>query len=326
MVPILVSFFLNYFLCKNIIFTIVGILPALFFFASPSHYIELKNLFKIFYVLINILLSFFLGCMANINLVLSIVLNLCIPFILVCFFSDEKRINGFMFYYAMFIGAQFVKLSVKSFGICSLTVFIGFIIPFIFKELYMFMHKNYKIRKTKDFSLFISEKIQFNLVRLKKSLDLKLLSSRFAIRISIATALTIVLWKYLDMPKWNWLTIATCCTLYPIDQNVPSRVLNRIIGSMLGISAFFILVLLTNNHSVFIVTGIIAVLMMMSSMVTGHLFECYLFAAYVTLTFSCLSFNPYTAIFYKFVYTITGALLAFVLNVIIVPSGSFSDK
>lgn len=318
----LLSFAINWYIFKLQTLSLISALITLLYVIIPNKNMKIKPLPKITYIYLNIVLVTFLGCIATTNLFLSLLLNLLVPFIIVCIYTDKTNVNGYLFYYFMFTYMQFLNITLDIFSIYLLSAFIGLIIGYIFQE--VIWSNNYK---NIDSNIIISKdlfviKLKSNYLRLKDSLNLDLFIPRFAVRLSIATAFSFVLWKYLNLPKWYWISMSTCFTLVPMCNQIDSRAFFRIRSTIIGSILFLIFSFSTTNLYVLAAFTLLAILLMISYIPYNHISEQYIFATYVTLSFSILSLTSITASTYRISYVLIGSFLAVVFNKLILPNKS----
>ncbi len=318
----LLSFALNSYIFGLQNISLVSALITSFYFAIPNKNIKIRPLPKVTYIYLNIILVTFLGSLATTNLFLSLLLNSLVTFVIVCIFTDETNTSGYSFYYSMFIFMQFLNITLDIFSIHLLSTFIGLILGYIFEE--VIWSKNYKnihsdIMVFKEY--FITS-LKSNYLKLRDSLNLDLFISRFAVRLSIATAFSFVFWKYLNLPKWYWISMSTCYTLVPMCNQINSRAFYRIRSSIIGSIMFLIFSFYTTNLYVVAVFTLLGVVLMLSYLPYKHISESYIFGTYVSLSFSILSLSSITASTYRVLYVLIGSFLAVVFNKLVLPNKS----
>ncbi|MCY6370714.1 FUSC family protein [Clostridium ganghwense] len=314
----LLSLALNWYLF-GINISLLGAIITLLYFAIPNKNIKVKSLSKVTYIYLNIILVTFLGYLATTNLVLSLLLNLLVPFVIVCIFSDETNVNGYSFYYCLFVTMQFIGITLDMFNFHLLSTFIGLIIGYVFNE--VIWSDNHKSISSDIIALkehFVIS-LKSNYVKLRDGLNLNLLTSRFAFRLSIATAFSLVFWKYLNLPKWYWISISTCYTLIPIHNQINSRAFKRIQGTIIGVIIFLICSFLVKNMFISVILTVLSVLLTLSYLPHNRLAESYVFSTYLALSFSIISLSSITATSYRVLYVLIGAFIAIVFNKLIFP-------
>ncbi|KDR96546.1 Fusaric acid resistance protein-like [Peptoclostridium litorale DSM 5388] len=303
----------------------VALLSALttsFYFIAPNKNMKVKPLYKIVYLYFNIVLVIFLGSLANSGLLLSFILNLIVPFAVVCIFNDDTNTSGYMFYYCLFILTQSIGITLDMFCFNALSSFIGLITGYLFEEIiWSASHKNMNT-DIMCFKECLVGNFKSNNTKLKNGLNLNLHVSRFALRLSIATAFSFVLWKYLNLPKWYWISASTCFTLVPTGNEIHSRAFKRIQGTIIGGLMFLAFSFFVKNTFVSMATIPFSILLMLAYMPHKRLAESYIFSTYLSLSFSIISLSSLTAATYRISYVLTGVLTAVLFNELILPSRS----
>jgi len=323
----ILSFALNWcvFRLQNI--ALLGGIIAIFYFIIPNKNIKFRPLTKITYLYLNIILITFLGSLANTNLFLSLLLNLLVPFAIVCIFSNETNTNGYMFYYSLFIYMQFLGINLVMFNFHLVSTFIGLIIGYVFEE--VIWSKNYKNIDSDiiGFKEYFATSLKSNYIKLRDGLNLDLLLSRFAVRLSIATAFSFVFWKYLNLPKWYWIPISTCFTLVPICREINSRAFKRIQATIIGAIIFLICSFLIKDTFTFVTLAILSAILMLAYLPHNRQAESFVFSTYMALSFSIISLSSITATTYRVLYVLIGAFIAIVFNKLVLPNNQkvYSD-
>lgn len=317
----LLSFALNWYLF-GINISLLGSLITSFYFMIPNKNIKVRSLSKVTYIYLNIILVTFLGYLTTTNLVLSLLLNLLVPFVMVCIFSDEINISGHFFYYFLFITMQFIGITLDMFKFHLVSTFIGLIIGYIFNEIILSCnHKSINSDIIELREHFIIS-LKSNYIKLRDGINLDLFTSRFAFKLSIATAFSFVFWKYLNLPKWYWISMSTCYTLFPIHNQINSRAFKRIQGTIIGAMLFLICSFLIKNMVISIILVVLSILLMLSYLPHNRLAESYIFSTYMALSFSIISLTSITAASYRILYVFVGTFLAIVFNELVLPNKS----
>lgn len=318
----LLSFAINWYLFGLQNISLVGAVITSFYFVIPNKNIKVKSLSKVPYIYLTIILVTFLGSLATTNLVLSLLLNLLVPFVIVCIFSDETNISGYRLHYSMFIFMQCFYITLDIFKFHLLSAFIGLIIGYIFEEVVWsknYININSDILEFKEYFII---NLKSNYIKLIYGLNLDSLISRFAVRLSIATAFSFILWKYLNLPKWYWLSMSTCYTLVPICNQINSRAFKRIQGTIIGAIVFLVFSFLVRNPYISVILIVLSVLLMLAYLPHSRLTEYYAFSTYIALSFSIVSLSSITATSYRLLYVLVGAFMAVVFNKLILPNKS----
>ena len=314
------SFMLNQYLFKSTSVSLVSALITLFYLSIPNKNIKVHPILQFFYIYLNITLITFLGSLASLNLFWGLLLNLLVPFIIVCAYNTEANAKGYLFYYVMFIHMQFFSVSLDVFSTHLLSSFIGLAISYVFEE--MIWSKGYKeiAFETVAFKDLIITRLKFTYLRFKDALDLDLPIFRFAIRLSVATVISCVLWKYLNLPKWYWISLSTCFTLVPLYDEVHSRAFHRVRSTFFGCILFLISSIFITDPRVSLAFTVFGVLMMLSYIPYKHLSEMYIFTTYIALSLSTSAFPSVTASIYRVSFVVTGTLIALILNHFLLPN------
>lgn len=318
----LLSFAINWYLFGLQNISLVSAVITSFYFVIPNKNIKVKPLSKVPYIYLTIILVTFLGSLATTNLFLSLLLNLLVPFVIVCIFSDETNITGYTFHYSMFIFIQCFDITLDIFKFHLLSAFIGLIIGYVFEE--VIWSDNYKSISSDiiDLKEYILINLKSNYIKLRDGLNLDLLTSRFAVRLSIATVFSLVFWKYLNLPKWYWLSMSTCYTLVPICNQINSRAFKRIQGTIIGAVVFLVCSFLVRNPYISVILTVLSVLLMLAYLPHSRLAEYYAFSTYIALSFSIISLSSITATSYRVLYVLAGAFIAIVFNELVLPNKS----
>ncbi|MCM1988784.1 FUSC family protein [Oceanirhabdus seepicola] len=300
--------------------SLIGALITLLYFIIPNKNIKVNSLSKITYIYLNIILVTFLGYLATINFVLSLLINLLVPFVIVCLFSDETNISGYSFYYCLFITIQVTGITLKMFNLHLISTFLGLIIGYVFNEVIWSNNHKSKSSDVMKLKKYFVISLKSNYIKFKNGLNLDLLTSTFAFRLSITTAFSFIFWKYLNIPKWYWLSLATCNTLAPIHNQINSRAFKRIKGSIIGVILFLICYFLVNNLFISSILTVLSILLMISYIPCKHLTECYVFSTYMALSFSIVSLPSVTAASYRISNVLVGCFIAIIFNKLIFPN------
>lgn len=313
----LLSFATNILIFKQQSIALICALISLKYIIIPDKKINLAPLPKLIYLYINIILFAFLGSLATVNLYFSIALNLLIPFIIINVYVNKANPKGYSFYYMIFTYTQFLNINLKLFIHYLLAALIGLIIGYVFQE--MIFSKTYKNKPEETFIAVISDRLKASFDKFKQNLNLELPSTRFSIRLSLATAFSIILWKYLALPKWYWISMSTCYTLIPVYSEISSRVFFRIRSTIIGAVLFMIFYSYTKNLYIIITLSIVAVILILSYIPYNHLSEIYMLSTFVALSLSTFSISSTEALKYRISYVITGSLIALLFNRFILP-------
>jgi len=317
----LISLVLNWYLF-GLNFALISAIISTFYFAIPKKNIKIRPSSKIIYIYLIIILVTFLGYLATTNLFLSLLFNLLVPFVIVCLFSDEININGYIFYYSLFIDMQLCGITLDMFNLHLISTFIGLIIGYVFEE--VILSNNYKSigLNVMDFKEYFVINLKSNYIKLKDGLNLDLLISRFAFRLSIATAFSFVFLKYLNLPKWQWISLSTCFTLVPICNESKIKAFNRIKGTIIGGGIFLMCSFLIKDVFISIVLAVFSILLMFAYLPHQRQAESYIFCTYFALSFSIISLSAITATTYRILYVLIGAFITILFNKFVLPNKS----
>ncbi|WFD11289.1 FUSC family protein [Tepidibacter hydrothermalis] len=301
-------------------FGLLSAIISFLYFTIPNRNIKIRPLSKIAYIYLNIISITFLGYLATTNLFLSLLFNLLVPFVVVCVLTNETNINGYMFYYFLFIFMQILNINLDILNFYLLSIFIALIIGYVFEEvIFSKNHKNIDVDII-DFKEYFFISLKSNYTKLRNGLNLDSFISRFAFRLSIATVFSFVFFKYLNLPKWYWISISSCCTLVPICSENNARAFNRIKGTVIGAFIFLISSFLIKDTFTFMILASFSILLTFAYLPHNRQTESFVFSTYVTLSCSIISLSSITATIYRVLYVFIGAFIAILFNKLVLPN------
>lgn len=316
----LLSFGLSYFVTGNPAVSLTGALVPLLYFLMPNKDIKLKPLPKILVLYSSIAVVAALGSIATTNVVLSLTLNVIVPFLIACIWIDDSNVLGYAFHYVMFTYVQFTEITLELFPLYLISAFIGVVVAYVFNEVIWSRNERSTWSEAVDYKETIAISMKSAGTKVRESLRFDSSISRFAVRLSIATAVSITLWSCLDLPKWYWIAKATCYTLVPIWSQINHRAADRFKSTAVGCTIFAVFSLLAPYKYAFIIAALMALVLALSYIPKKHMSEFYIFGAFVSLSLSLASFSAITLSVYKVTYVLIGVLLATILNRLILPS------
>jgi len=314
----LISCILSYFVTGNPTVSLTGALASLLYFLMPNKDIKLKSAFKLPVLYLGVLTVAFFGSLATTNTVTSLALNMIVPFIIVCMLNDESNVLGYAYHYIIFTYVQFTEITLKIFPLYVIAAFIGMLVAYVFHDFVWSSDERDVQLEAVDDKKVIVESIKTASVKVKESLEFDSLTSRFAVILSVATAVSITLWSYVDLPKWYWIAKATCFTLVPIWSQIKYRAADRLKSTAVGCAIFSACSLLAPHKYVLILATLLALVLAISYIPKKQMSEFYVFSAFVSL--SLASFPPITVSMYKATYVLIGVLLAAIMNWLLLPN------
>jgi len=314
------SFVISYFATGNPSISLTGALASLLYFLMPDKDIQLKTISKIIVLYSGVFAVALFASIATANIVSSITVNFILPFLLACILIDESNIYGYVYHYIIFTYVQFTEITLDILPMYLISAFIGVVVAYVFYEfIWSNDVKNGHPNKI-DYKEFIATRKMLVINKVKECLRFDSSTSRFALRLSIATAVSITLWSYIDLPKWYWIAKATCFTLIPIWSQINYRAANRFKSTAIGCVLFALFSLLAPHRYVLILTTLLALVLAISYIPKNQMSGFYVFSVFVSL--SLASIPPITVSVYKVVYVIIGVLLAIIANQVLLPSVS----
>gem|GEM_PF-2343877 len=316
----LLSLSLSYFITGNILVSLIGALVPLLYFLMPNTDIKLKPLPKIIGVYLSIISVAVLGSIATVNVVTSLTLNLIIPFVIVCILTNDNNILGYVFHYIMFTYVQFAEVTPDIFPMYLVSAFIGVVIAYIFNEMIWAGNDKETQSVVIDNKKIIMVSIKSVCLKIREGISFNSSISKFGIRLSIVTAVSITLWSCLDLPKWYWIAKATCYTLVPIWSLINYRAVDRFKSTAIGCIAFFTFSLIAPNKYIFTIAVLLALVLAFSYIPKKHISEFYSFSAFVSLSLSLTSLPVINLSFYKVTYVLIGVVLAVIMNRLVLPN------
>jgi len=286
----------------------------------PNKDIKLKPVLKILVLYSGVLTVAFFGSIATTNAVLSLTLNMIMPFLIACILIDESNVLGYAFHYIVFTYVQFTEITLEIFPLYMISAFIGVGVAYVFQEFVWSSYERDIQPEELDYKEVIAASIKSARIKMRESLRFDSLTSRFAVRLSIATAVSITLWSYMDLPKWYWIAKATCFTLVPIWSQINSRATDRLKSTAVGCVIFSVCSLLAPHKYVFILVALLALVLAISYIPRKQMSEFYVFSTFVSLSLSLASFPAIAVSVYKVAYVLIGVLLAAIMNRLLLPN------
>lgn len=134
---------------------------------------------------------------------------------------------------------------------------------------------------------------------------------RFALRLSILLSIGFGLDKGLSFPKVYWLPLSIYVMAMPFYEDGKKRIQERVLGTIVGLSLSFVLFYIFRTESGHIMIIIIATMFMFT--IDNYVTKCIYTTCYA-MALTSLSMNPDLAMIYRLIYTVLGALFAYLGN------------
>ncbi|WP_194190781.1 FUSC family protein [Clostridium chrysemydis] len=142
---------------------------------------------------------------------------------------------------------------------------------------------------------------------------------RFALRLSILLSIGFGLDKGINLPKVYWLPISVYVMAMPYYEDGKKRIQERVFGTMIGVIISFVLFYFLRTESEHIMIIVIATIFMFT--IDNYVTKCIYTTCYaMALTSLSNAISPDTAMALRFLYTVLGAMFAFLGNKYILPN------
>lgn len=308
----ILSIVLSYLVTQNLIISMVGAFVPLLYFLMPKEDVKLQPVHQALMLYLTVALVAFLGAFATVNVISTILLNTIVPFVVVSILYDEKNIYGYAVYYAVFIYVQFMNITLENFHMYLISAFIGVVVAYVSYEFIWNEYGKFNNANTISNKNMVLRKIKLIKRKLKNSFNLDNSTARFAIRISIVTALTITFCSMFNLTEMYWLPKATCFTLVPMWSQINARAVKRFRSTVIGCILYFLFTLLMPNRFVYFVVVILALVLALSYLPKKYLAEYYTLSTFVSI--SLISESNIGYLMSKVTYVLIGVFIAVLVN------------
>lgn len=146
---------------------------------------------------------------------------------------------------------------------------------------------------------------------------------RFALRLSLVLSLSFLICRLLDISHSYWLPLNAFLLVQPMYEESTRRLKNRVIGTFLGSTfVFFVLMNLNGMTAHFILAAVMV--SFMYSFVPGSILQVF-FSTGFALTLTTLSLNSTTAVELRLIYVITAVVFVLLANRFCFPTSLYGQ-
>jgi len=184
-----------------------------------------------------------------------------------------------------------------------------------------------KIQSKEETQQFLTP-VDYSFRNLTQQLSLKSPTFRHALRLALLMVIGVLIGNYFQVQNSYWILLTLIVILRPSYGLTKQRSKHRIIGTLIGSTVAFIIVLLVHNPLVYMILGIICLILAFSMIQKNYVGAAAFITLNVVFVYALLQPNILDVIQYRLIDTLIGSGLAFFGNFILWPSweSSFYKK
>lgn len=184
--------------------------------------------------------------------------------------------------------------------------------------------KNNKITKPKDAERFITPQ-DYDIRKLKTNFSFKSPIFKHSLRLSIVVLLGFVMGMFFEMQNPYWILLTIIVIMRPSYGLTKERSINRVLGTLIGAVLAAIIILITQNTTVYAIIAILALPLAFSIMQHNYRNGAIFITLNVIFVFAIVEPNILSVIKYRIFDTVIGASLSFTAIHFLWPSWQFQN-